>query len=262
MRYSLLLSIGCGLTLTYSAPAAVIFSARPNPTDTVRIEVGAPGVDGRVYQPHRARVRVYQGSTDTPPINEWTNELTIGDSAGRAVMRWTTLGQFDAAGKPGYELLQTYDHRTLAPLGYSLTSKSGARIRLTIDGNRLRGTRRTAADTTVRQVDTTISRIGFVASASDLVPLAVGLRAGSVVIAPVWGPNMPQAENRIFSTIGQEPVTVEGTTWQAWRVEERRESDKKHLATWFLVDRSPYMVAGESYLPNGQVQKFLEVALP
>ena len=233
------------------------------PTDTVRIEVGSPLVDGRVYKPHRARVRVHLGSTDTPPTNEWTNELTLGDSAGRPVMRWVTLGQIDSAtGEPGFDLRQTFDLVTMAPYGYALTTRAGARIRLAIDGNRMRGTRRLPNDTTVQQVDQVIPRIGFIASASDLVPAAVGFREGAVIIAPVWGPNMPTAESRIFSVIGREPTMAEGTEWNAWKVEERRESDRKLLAIWYLLDESPYMVAGEVFLPNGQVQKMTEIALP
>ena len=37
---------------------------------------------------------------------------------------------------------------------------------------------------------------------------------------------------------------------------------KKLLATWYLLDTSPYMVYGEVPLPNGQVQKMSEVAIP
>ena len=66
--------------------------------DTTRIEVGSPAVDGSVY---------------------------IGDSAGRKVMRWVTLGQLDSAGTPGFELRQTFDLITLAQKGYSLTTRSG-----------------------------------------------------------------------------------------------------------------------------------------
>ena len=43
----------------------------------------------------------------------------------------------------------------------------------------------------------TVDRMGFIASASDLVPLAVGLKRGQVMVAPVWGPNMPAAEYRM-----------------------------------------------------------------
>jgi hypothetical protein len=237
-------------------------SAAPTP-DTVRIEVGSPLVDGSVYRPHRARVRVHLNSLDTPPANEWTNELTIGDSAGRRVMRWVTLGQFDAVTRePGFDLRQTFDLVTMAPRGYALTTKSGARIRLAIDGNRVRGTRQSPNDSVERQVDEVIPRMGFIASASDLLPLAVGLREGAVMIAPVWGPNMATAEARIFTVVGQEPTMVEGTAWNAWKVEERRESDRTLLAVWYLLDQSPYMVAGEVYLANGQVQKMTEIALP
>ena len=252
---SLAVSLLLALQATAGTPAA--------PGDTIRIEVGSPLVDGRVYTPHRARVRVHLESTDTPPTNEWTNELTLGDSAGRPIMRWVTLGRIDSAtGKAGFELRQTFDLETMAPYGYALTTRAGARIRLAIDGNRMRGTRRLPNDTTVEQVDQLIPRMGFIASASDLVPAAVGLREGAVIIAPVWGPNMPTAESRIFSVIGQVPTMVEGREWNAWKVEERRESDRTLLAVWYLLAESPYMVAGEVFLPNGQVQKMTEVALP
>jgi hypothetical protein len=251
------MSLALGLLLALQAAAA------PSPDDTIRIEVGSPLVDGRVYLPHRARVRVHLNSLDTPPTNEWTNELTIGDSAGRPVMRWVTLGQFDSTTRaPGFDLRQTFDLVTMAPLGYALTTRAGARIRLAIDGHRVRGTRKLPNDSVERQVDQVVPRMGFIASASDLVPLAVGLRAGSVIVAPVWGPNMPTAESRIFTIVGQEPTMVEGREWLAWKVEERRESDRRLMAVWFLTDVSPYMVAGEAYLPNGNVQKMTEIALP
>lgn len=231
-------------------------------SDTTRIEVGSPLVDGSAYRPHRARVRVHLNSLDTPPVNEWTNELTIADSAGRKVMRWVTLGRFDSTGTPGFDLRQTFDLVTLAPLGYRLKTRTGADVSLAIDGNRMRGTRKLPNTPETEQVDRLIPRMGFIASASDLLPLAVGFKEGQVYIAPVWGPNMETAESRIFSVIGKVPTTVEGTEWQAWKVEERRESDRRLMAAWYLVEGSPYMVAGESYLPDGSVQKFTEIALP
>jgi hypothetical protein len=177
-------------------------------------------------------------------------------------MRWVTLGQFDSAGSAGFDLRQTFDLVTLAPLGYNLKTRNGARVSLAIDGNRMRGTRKLPANPETEQVDQLIPRLGFIASASDLVPLAVGFAQGKVFIAPVWGPNMATAESRIFSVIGKVPTMVEGREWQAWKVEEYRESDRKLLAIWYLVEGSPYMVAGEVFLPNGQIQKITEIALP
>ena len=240
---------------------SAVQAAPAQPADTLRIEVGSPAVNGSVYKPHRARVRVHLTSLDTPPTNEWTNDLTIGDSAGRKVMRWVTLGQFDSTGTPGFDLRQTMDLVTLAPLGYRLKTRTGADVSLAIDGNRMHGTRKRPNAAAAEPVDRTIPRMGFIASASDLVPLAVGLKAGTVFVAPVWGPNMETAESRIFSVIGKERRTVEGTEWQAWKVEERRESDGRLMATWYLVEGSPYMVAGEAYLEDGRVQLFTEVEL-
>ena len=55
-----------------------------------------------------------------------------------------------------------------------------------------------------------------------LVPLAAGMKPGMVMTAPVWGPNMPMAETRIFTVIGKEPTPVEGRQGNAGKVEERR----------------------------------------
>jgi hypothetical protein len=217
-----------------------------------------------VYAPHAARVRVRVGAPDSPITAEWTNELTLGDSAGRPVMRWVTKGtrQAPTGGMMNWEIRQTYDAVTLAPYGYHATSSLGAFTQLTLDGTRVRGTKRVPGDTTVQPVDVTLDRAGFVASASDLLPAAVGFKPGTVIIAPFWGPAMTKAEMRIFSVIGKGPVDVEGTAVNAWKVEERRQSDGQLLATWYLLDASPYMVYGEVPLPNGQVQRMSEVAIP
>ena len=214
--------------------ASVLFVVAPSllgaqRPDTIRIEVGSPQLDGRVYHPHAARVNVRVGDSSRVTAT-WTNELTIGDSAGRAVMRWVTKGET-------WELRQTYDARTLAPMTYSRTSNTGAFQHLTITDRRMRGTKRVPGDTTVQQVDVTLDRPGFFAGASDLVPLAVrgGLKEGVVITAPVWSPTMTKAEGRIFSVLGKATVDVEGTPIESWKVEERRESDRVLLATWYLL---------------------------
>jgi hypothetical protein len=235
-------------------------NARAGAGDTLRLEVGAPEVDGRVYRPHKALVRVRIGDPDGPVLREWTNELTLGDSAGRPVMRWVTIGKQNTGPNAGatWELLQTYDAITLKPYAYNSKAANGAHTILTIAGNRVRGTRRVPGDTTVQRIDMTIDRAGFFAGASDLVPAAVGFTEGAVMIAPVWSPNMTQAEDRIFTVVGLETIDVEGTSVEAWKVEERR-ADRSLYATWWLLDESPYMVYGEIVLPNGQVQRMTEV---
>jgi hypothetical protein len=233
-------------------------------SDTARIEVGSDVVDGRVYGPHAARVRVYTDAGGATPVSEWTNELTLGDSAGTRVMRWVTKGTRQApGGQPvKWELRQTYNARTLAPMGYHMTSSMGADIRLAIDGKTVRGTRKNNANSEPVAVDYTVDRPGFFAGASDLVPLAVGLKAGSVMTAPVWSPGMQQSELRIFTVVGKVPVTVEGTTLEAWKVEERKHSDRTLTSTWWLLDKSPYMVYGETIGANGEIRRMTEVEIP
>ena len=236
----------------------------PSPaSDTIRLEVGSKEVNGKVYAPHVARVRVRVGPNEGRLTAEWTNELTLGDSAGRPIMRWITKGTRQApnGGTMTWELHQTYDAETLAPYGYVSSSSLGGYVRLRLDGRRVQGTRRMPGDTAEQKVDVTLDRPGFVAGASDLVPLAVGLKEGAVMTAPMWSPQMTSSELRIFTVLGKVDVDVEGTKVNAWKVEERRHADRKLLATWYLVESSPYMVYGEVPLPNGDVQRMSEVAI-
>ncbi len=252
-----LLACAFGLTCNDTGPVV-----RSNFVDTLRLEVGSSEVDGRIYKPHAARVRVRVGD-DSTLTAEWTNELTLGDSAGKRVMRWITKGtQYGASGSTTWEIRQTYDARTMAPYGYASSTSAGAFTRLRIDGLRVQGIKRTAADTTVRTVDMTLDRLGFIASATDLVPVAVGLKKNAVMTAPVWGPAMARAEVRVFTVLDEVSLTVEGTAARAWKVLEHRESDGKLMATWYLTNDSPYMVYGEVLLPNGKTQRYTEVEIP
>ena len=247
------------------AVAAVPAAAQsPSTPDTLRLEVGSPHVNGTIYAPHAARVRVRVGEGDGRLTAEWTNELTHGDSAGRAVHRWVTKGtRFLPSGDTvRWEILQTYDARTLAPYAYTARSSTGTFTRLTMDGRRVRGTRKVSPDSAERTVDLVLDRPGFIASASDLIPLAAGLKEGAVMTAPMWGPNMAASELRIFTVVGKVPVDVEGTRITAWKIDEFRHADRKLLATWYMTEASPYMVYGEVPLPNGQVQRMTEVAIP
>lgn len=252
-----------------STVCAVLLSICPVPdpcpagADTLRLHVGSAEVRGEIYPPHFARNRVYRGAEGSPPVATWTNELTLADSAGRRVMHWVTRGtRLSPAGDSiDWVLRQTYDAATLAPYAYSLTASDGASTEFTIDGPRIRGTRRTPADSAAQQVDLTLDQAAFIASASDLVPLAVGLCPGLVMTAPVWGPAMSNAEVRVFSVIGRERVNVEGESVESWKVEERRERDGSLVATWYLTEQSPYMVYAEVPLPNGQVQRMTGVSL-
>jgi len=248
----------------HSAEPRRMSSAAPA-GDTIRVEVGSPLVDGRVYRPHAARVRVWVGPGAGTMRAEWTNVLTVGDSAGKAVHRWVTTGtQLTPAGDTvRWQLRQTYDARTLQPYGIARTSSLGQASSLRIDGRAVTGTTRANASAPVQNVSYEIERLGYVASASDLVPLAVGMRQGAVILAPIWGPGMQtRSEMRVFTVIGREDVDVEGTMVNAWKVEERKQDDRRLMATWWLLDKSPYMVYGEVPLPDGSVQRMTEVEIP
>jgi hypothetical protein len=109
-------------------------------------------------------------------------------------------------------------------------------------------------------VDITLDRPGFFAGASDLVPAAVGLKAGSIMTAPFWSPAMEKAETRVFTVVGTTKVDVEGSNIEAWKVLEHK-PDGQLLATWYLLDRSPYMVYGEVPLADGRTQVMTEVEI-
>jgi hypothetical protein len=252
------------LALLLFVPAAL--AAQPAPEDTIHLSLGSREVDASYFQPHAARVRVYVKTTagDERLRAEWVNVLVPGDSAGIKVHRWVTSGTQIAANgsQTQWELRQTYDARTLAPYGIARTASNGSASSFQIAGNTVTGWRRAAADAPQRDTTWTVAQLGYVASASDLVPLAAGFRPGKVMVAPVWGPNMPASEMRVFTVIGETDVNVEGTNVRAWKVEERRRADRVLLATWWLLPKSPYMVYGEVPLPDGSIQRMTEVAVP
>ena len=252
-------------------PAALAVAFLPAPTevraqssDTLVVEVGSPGIDGRVFRPHAARVRRHVAGPDSPVAIEWVNELTLGDSAGRAVMRWVTSSRPRMPdGSTGLSRLeQTYDAVTLEPYGLRRTLNGQVLVRLTFRGTHITGVQRSSLADTLRPVDLTLDRPGFIASASDIVPVAAGLEAGRVVKAPVWGPGMTRSEGRIFTVLREMPIDVEGTRRLAWAVEERSEAEGRLLATWYLLRDSPYMVAGDVYTPDGRTIHFTEVSVP
>ncbi len=232
--------------------------------DTLHIEVGSPHVNGRIYREHVARVLVQHSGPGAAPTSHWTNTLTLGDSAGRPVQRWISAGAQGAPGasvSPTWELYQNYDQETLAPYSYYFKATSGAETRLVIDGPRIRGTKRASANAPIQQVDITLPRAAFMQNASDLVPLAVGLREGRIMTAPMWNPGTSEFNVRVFIVRAQMNMDVEGTMVRAWPVEERTLADKL-ISTWYLIEQAPYMVAGEVPLPNGGVQRMTEVSVP
>jgi hypothetical protein len=172
------------LLLTLAAPAVLPSGTRG---DTIWVEVGSDKVDGRVYKPHAARVRVWTDRSEAKMTTEWTNVLTVGDSAGRAVHRWVTTGKrvTPAGDTAKWELRQTYDAKTLQPYGIVRSVSDGSGSSFRIDGKRIQGTRKPNASGPEQPVDMPIERLGYVASASDLVPAAVGFEAGKVVVAPI-----------------------------------------------------------------------------
>lgn len=242
--------------------APIAASAQSMPPDTLRLQVGSPEIDGRVFPTHSARNRVYL-QDGAAPVGTWTNDLTVGDSAGVQVHRWVSRGvQLGPEGAgASWELVQTYDARTLRPLTYYRWGSNGASTRLRIDGTRVTGVQQLPGEAAPRRIDRTIDQPGFFSGATDLVPMAVRMRPGLVITAPFWSPNMETTEVRVFTVIGQEPVRAEGVDYTAWKVEEHVERTGAHAATWWVTDASPYMVIGEVVLPNGGLQRITGQAL-
>lgn len=236
----------------------------PGTADTLWLTVGSPEVRNSRFEPHAARVRVRVGEGEGRLVSEWTNELTVGDSAGRRVHRWVTLGtHYPAVGEPvTWDLRQHFDAATMAPLSFVNRSSTGSVVTLAFDGNRVTGSRVTATSPEPVAVDLTLDQPGFMAGASDLVPLAVGLVKGSVMVAPLWSPSMTSSELRVFTVIDLVRVTVEGTEMSAWKVSEHRHRDREWLADWYLIDEAPYMVYGEARQADGQIRRMSEVPIP
>lgn len=246
----------------FATPLFVI-AALAAGTDTLRLTVGSPEVDLSGMLPHVARVtveRLIDGEWQS--VVQWTNTLEVADSRARPVHRWTTIGQRAASTNqpPTWELYQTFDAKSIAPLGLRRTLAGGGSLQLAFGGPRIHGTQR-AGDGTETPVNIELSQAAFPASASDLVPMAVRLEEGMVMTAPVWQFGMPDAETRVFTVLGKRDVTVEGTTWNAWAVEERavRNGGLTFIGTWYIVEEPPYMVYAEVVGPGGVQQRMSEV---
>lgn len=247
------------------AAAAALGAPAPAPSDTLRLEVGAREIDLSGMLPHDARVIVERLVDGTwQPIAEWTNHLTVGDSAGRRVHRWITRGRRPgtAAGPAAWELFQTFDARSIAPLALRRTTSEGVEVVVTFDGPRVRGSRRDGAGA-VTPLDLRLSRAAYPAAASDLVPMGLPLRPGLVLTAPVWQLGMSDAETRVFTVIDRRPTPVAGRTWDAWAVEEHALRDGRAvlIGTWYLVEEPPYMVYAEVVGPGGARQRMTEVLI-
>jgi len=235
--------------------------------DTLRIGVGSPSVNASFMEPHKARVVVErQVGNSWEVVSEWINELTVGDSAGRKVQRWVTSGtRQQPNGNPiKWTIYQTYYHVSLAPYGYYYTSSAGADIRLTMEGNRVRGTRKTPSDAAAVPVDVTLSEPAWMAGASDLPPVAAGLSEGKIMVMPMWAPSMQQVEQRIFTVTGKKSIKVQDRNWDSWVVEERaqRGGTMLLLSTWYMTEKAPYMVYAEQVSADGTKQRFTEYIIP
>ncbi len=252
---------GWCLLVPFATASIVPAQARPA-RDTIFLEIGSPRVDASFFKPHGARVRIY--NAQGVQTAEWDNELSVGDSAGRRVMRWITTGRpvYGNPSRPLSRLFQTYDAVTMQPYGYVSAANTGAYIQLTIDGRSVRGIRRANATAELQRVEFTLDTPGWMIGASDLVPIAAGLRTGDVMVAPLWGPNMTTSEYRVFEVFGDTTMTIEGIRATARKVEERRRSDGSLAATWWLTREEPYMWYGEVPVPSGGVQRMTEVPIP
>jgi hypothetical protein len=91
--------------------------------------------------------------------------------------------------------------------------------------------------------------------------MAITLRPGLVVTAPVWAPAMTATQVRVFTVLGRERVRVEGDELEGWKIEERIRGNDRILNTWYVTDVSPFMLLAESELPDGRRQRITGVAL-
>lgn len=234
-------------------------------TDTLRLRVGMPEVQGQMFVLHAGKV-VVERDTDqgTEVVTQWTNHLAFGDSASRPVMRWITRGSTRRPdGTTGnYVLRQTMDRETLAPYGYDLESSSGTQIKLRINGRQVEGWRKGPQDTARTMVNLQLSEPPFMAGAWDLIVVAATMKEGLVMVMPVWQPGMADIELRSYTITGTKDVKAGDQNWNAFVVEERKLSDPTLMGTWYLVNDPPYMVYAEVTGPDGRPRRMIETSIP
>lgn len=256
---SLIIPVSMALWISIGAGHAEAIAPTSTLADTTRVEVGSPLVNGTFYVSHTGlvtMVRMSSGSTDT--IGRWTNELIMGDSAGRPIHRWYTTGW--TRGSDGtttrFDLWQTFDARTLALHTYRLRSGKGTDVRLTIEATRVRGSYRAHADSQPRNVDIMLRHAGFVAGAADLVPPAMGLREGLVIVMPVWNPPADSVETQIWTIDRRRQKEFEGRSLEAWEGAQH-DADGKRIGSIWFVNAPPYMVRWDFVASDGGVVRLI-----
>lgn len=254
----ILMSAGVAAAVLAGSLAA---QGAPRGPDTLRLDVGSPAVNGGYYAPHVGRntvMRIAGSRVDT--TGSWTNTLVLGDSAGLAVHRWHTVGTFRnaASATVRFELWQTFDARTLALYGYHLRSELGEETRLAVNGRRVRGTRRPDADSAVKVVDFTLPRAGYPAAAADLIPPAVTLREGLVIVMPVWTVPTQAVVEQTWVARRRTTVPFEGRPVPAWEFDVHSATGMREGTVWF-IDEPPYMVRWDVFGAQGELTRVIGV---
>jgi hypothetical protein len=248
------------ILLVTAATLGIAASEIPRPqqrqsADTLCVAVGSEMISGLELPVHGSKIDRFQLDPGQAPRNiGWiTNVMSIGDTAGRPVFRFITEGE---ARQPNgqanrYTLYTTFDRKTTALLGYFISGSLGREVRLTLDGNRVRGTIRPSADAAVQPVDVTLSRPGFLGSSMDIQLALLPLRPGLTIELPVWMPGMTDAESRWYVVVSQGTAKMGGKTVDAWVTEEWNADRSRKLSTMNVIKSAPFMEWQEFDQPSG-----------
>lgn len=222
---------------------------------TLRVAVGSELISGFSLPVHGSRIERYQVDPGKDPrhVGWITNLMTIGDTAGRAVFRFRTDGEGPGAGGAtnSYTMFTTFDRKTTALLGYSYKGSLGREVKLSLDGDRVRGTIKLPTDSVAKGVDVTLTRPGFLGSSMDIQLALLPLRPGLVIEMPVWAPGAPDVESRWYVVASKGTAKMGGKTVEAWVTEEWSADRSRKLSTLNVITIAPFMEWQEVEQPSG-----------
>jgi hypothetical protein len=227
-------------------------------SDTVDVPVGSPVLDTKSMQAFATHLLVHQIANGSETLmQEATNTIVFGDSAGRPVIRVGSVGEgMTPAGKAALSSHFTFDRKTLALVAMQNTTPRGD-LSVAVNGLSIEVTVPTPGGP--QRMSMQLSAPAFFAQWSDYVVEELPKRQGTVYRVRLWRPAMqPGAaphvveETHLYTIAGREDIEVLGKLHRkAWVIEDRVVGQPGLAGRMWVIDNAPKLVRWVVVGPGG-----------
>jgi hypothetical protein len=227
-------------------------------TDTVDVAVGSPLLDTKGMTAFVTHLQVHQIADGKETlVQEATNTIAFGDSAGTPVARVSSIGHAQTpAGMASVNSFFTFDRRTLGLLSTRTITPRGD---LAARANGLNVEFSLPTPSGPQSANLTLSAPAFYAPWSDYIVEELPRREGTVYRVRLWRPSFVPGsppklleETHLYTVTGRENLEVLGkSVSRAWVVEDRIAGQAELAGKMWIVDAPPKLVRWMISGPNG-----------